>query len=240
MSRLDAIFFDIDDTLFPTSEFARRARWNAVKAMVAAGLERPEQQVYEELSEVISEFTSNYGQHFEQLMKRLGPDPTRGINPALVIAAGVVAYHDTKFNEMAPFEDVIPLLEQLQGVDILVGIITHGWTGKQAEKLVRLGLVPHLNGEAIYISEQVGISKPNTKLYVHALEKHKLDPKRTMYVGDNPLHDIAPARSLGMPTAWSSRAARRTPEELGIEFDHKVNNFEQLKVVLNQYYEVGL
>ena len=42
MALLDAVFFDIDDTLFPTTEFAQRARWNAVKAMVAAGLELPE------------------------------------------------------------------------------------------------------------------------------------------------------------------------------------------------------
>ena len=79
MSRLDAVFFDIDDTLFPTSEFAKRARWNAVKAMVAAGLNASEKDVYAELSEVISEFTSNYGQHFDHLMKRLGP--TRRAEP---------------------------------------------------------------------------------------------------------------------------------------------------------------
>mgnify|MGYP002629983103 CR=1 FL=1 len=238
MSGLDAIFFDIDDTLFPTSEFAKRARWNAVKAMVAAGLNASENTVYAELSEVISEFTSNYGRHFDHLMKRLGPDPTRGTNLALVIAAGVVAYHDTKFQEIAPFDDVIPLLKDLQEQDLLVGIITHGWTDKQAEKLVRLGLVPYLDADAIYISEQVGISKPNPKLYLHALAKHKLDPKRVMYVGDNPLHDVAPARSLGMPTAWASRAARKSPAELGVEIDHSITNFEQLRVVLRQHYDV--
>nr|XP_061806053.1 pyrimidine 5'-nucleotidase YjjG-like [Nerophis lumbriciformis] len=240
MSRLDAVFFDIDDTLFPTSEFAQRARWNAVKAMVAAGLNASEQDVYTELSEVISEFTSNYGQHFDHLMKRLGPDPTRGTNLALVIAAGVVAYHDTKFQEIDPFDDVIPLLKDLQQADLLVGIITHGWTGKQAEKLVRLGLIPYVDANAIYISEQVGISKPNTKLYLHALEKHNLEPERVMYVGDNPSHDVAPARSVGMPTAWSSRAARKSPAELGVEVDHSIANFEQLRVVLRQHYDVKI
>ena len=37
--RLDAVFFDIDDTLFSTSVFAETARRAAVEAMVAAGLQ---------------------------------------------------------------------------------------------------------------------------------------------------------------------------------------------------------
>ena len=40
MSReLKAILFDIDDTLFPSSEFAEKARRSAVEAMVDAGLD---------------------------------------------------------------------------------------------------------------------------------------------------------------------------------------------------------
>jgi putative hydrolase of the HAD superfamily len=238
MALLDAVFFDIDDTLFPTTEFAQRARWNAVKAMVAAGLERPEQEVYQELVEVISEFTSNYGNHYDHLLRRLGEDAVRDVNPALIVAAGVAAYHDTKFREIAPFDDVVPLLEDLKAADLKVGIITHGLTVKQAEKLLRLGLVPHLDADAIYISEQVGISKPNPKLYLHALEDQELDPERVLYVGDNPAHDIAPPKSLGMRTAWSSRAARTDIATTGIEPDHSISSFEQLRIVLRQHYKV--
>lgn len=240
MSRIDAVFFDIDDTLFPTTEFAQRARWNAVRAMISAGLDLPEEQVFKELSEVISEFTSNYGNHYGHLLKRLGAEAIRDVNPAIVIASGVVAYHDTKFREIAPFDDVTPLLKDLRAADVTVGIITHGWTVKQAEKLLRLGLLAHLDKDAIYISEQVGISKPNPKLYTHALEAHKLDPERTMYVGDNPTHDIAPCRALGMRTAWSSRAARTKLSDTDIEADHSIDNFEQLRIVLRQHYEVPI
>ena len=240
MPRLDAIFFDIDDTLFPTTEFAQRARWNAVKAMIRAGLEVKEEVVFKELSEVISEFTSNYGNHYDHLLKRLGPDARRNVNPALIVAAGVAAYHDTKFREIAPFEDVIPLLRDLRKADVIVGIITHGLTGKQAEKLLRLNLVPEIDKDAIYISEQVGISKPNPKLYAHALETQKLEPGRTMYVGDSPTHDIAPAHSIGMFTAWSSRAARATLADTGVEADHTIANFDQLRIVLRQHYGVAV
>lgn len=238
MAKLDAVFFDIDDTLFPTTEFARRARQNAVRAMIEAGLDLPESLVWAELEEVIAEFSSNYEHHFDHLLKRLRRPHLERLNRALVVAAGVAAYHDTKFREIAPFDDVPPLLEDLKQSGVIVGIITHGWTVKQAEKLLRLRLLPLLTGEAIFISEQVGISKPNPKLYSTALAALTLAPSRVMYVGDNPIHDIAPPRSLGMVATWSSRAAKRTLVSTGVEADHEVADFEELRAILRETYEL--
>lgn len=240
MALLDAVFFDIDDTLFPTTEFAQRARWNAVKAMVAAGLERPEQEVYQELVEVISEFTSNYGNHYDHLLRRLGEDAVRDVNPALIVAAGVAAYHDTKFRELKPFPDVVPLLSSLKQAGLRRGIVTHGWTLKQAEKLVRLKLNEHLDQDAVFISDQIGISKPNPKLYQTALSDLRLDARRVMFVGDSPTHDIAPPAKLGMVTVWSRRAAKVDLAGTGIEADHVVDDFEQLAEILRERYEVDL
>src|SRR5947207_15864374 len=96
MANLDAIFFDIDDTLFSTSGFAERARAASVDAMVKVGLQLEPQVLMQELSEVVSEFTSNYDHHFDQLLRRIPKRHWKGVNPAVIIAAGVVAYHDTK------------------------------------------------------------------------------------------------------------------------------------------------
>ena len=64
---LDAVLFDIDDTLFSTSEFAEVARRNAIRAMGRAGLNVPPEAALRELKEVVSEFSSNYVKrmHFE-------------------------------------------------------------------------------------------------------------------------------------------------------------------------------
>jgi len=240
VTALDAIFFDLDDTLFPTTAFTRRARRNAVKAMVEAGLDLPEEEVYRELQEVIVEFTSNYTNHYDQLLKRLRSSVRKDVNQAVIVAAGVTAYHDTKFLEIAPYEDAPSLLADLKAAGLLVGIITHGWTVKQAEKLQRLGLIPHLDPRAIFISEQLGISKPNPKLYSTALHTLGLEASRTMYVGDNPGHDIAPPRSLGMIACWASRGAKHTPEETGVEADYEVKNFRELRKILRTSYGVDV
>ena len=73
MTRLRAVLFDIDDTLFSTTHFARVARRNAIRAMIRAGLDVPEDEALRELEEVISEFSSNYEHHYDQLLKRLRP-----------------------------------------------------------------------------------------------------------------------------------------------------------------------
>jgi putative hydrolase of the HAD superfamily len=238
MTALRAILFDIDDTLYSTTEFARRARRNAVEAMIERGLKMDAEVVLKELDEVIAEFGSNYAHHYEKLLQRLLPESLEGLNPSLVVSAGIVSYHDTKFKELRPFEDVLPLLTDLKTAGVRLGVVTHGWTVKQAEKLVRLRLLPFFEPLAVIISEQVGISKPNPKIYAKALRNLDLPADEVMYVGDNPTHDIAPPQSLGMPTVWVKRAAKHTLEGTDIQPDHVVEDFTGLRTVLREVYSI--
>ena len=240
MPELRTVLFDVDDTLFSTTAFANRARRNAVRAMIAAGLDVPEDEAVHELSEVLAEFSSNYEHHYDRLLQRLGEDKFAGKNPALIVAAGVVAYHDTKFRELEPFEDVRPLLESLRGAGIQTGVVTHGWTTKQSEKLVRLGLVPFLDPAAVFISDQIGISKPNPKLYAKALEGLGREPGEVMYVGDSPLHDVAPPQSIGMLAVWARRAAKYDLEGTDIVPDHVIDDFEALRTILREEYGIAV
>ena len=240
MPQLKAILFDIDDTLFSTTEFARKARHNAVRAMVQAGLDVPEATVERELEEVLAEFSSNYEHHFDKLLMRLRPPSLARVNPALIVAAGVAAYHDTKFRELVPFEDVLPFLGALRKAGLRLGVITHGWTVKQAEKLVRLNLVPFLEPSAVFISDQIGISKPNPKLYLTAARDLGLQPGEIMYVGDSPEHDIEPPRSIGMVTVWARRAAKHEVRPGGVQPHHSIASFDELRRILRDHYELDL
>ncbi len=238
MAGLDAIFFDIDDTLCATTSFAQRARHNAVRAMIAAGLRAPEELVYRELEDVIAEFSSNYEHHFDKLLVRLDRAALEHLNPALVVAAGVAAYHDTKFRELRPFPGVIELFRDLRAARVRLGVITHGWTVKQAEKLVRLELVPYLDPEAIFISDQVGINKPNPKLYQTALARVGVRPERAMYVGDSPRNDIEPPKQLGMLTCWARLVER--PLDLSPAPTHAIRSFAELRELLREHYGLAL
>lgn len=230
--RLKAIFFDIDDTLFSTSEFARRARRNSLQAMVQAGLRMDVEALEDELTEIIAEFSSNYDQHFDKLLLRLPRKHFRGVNPAIIVAAGVVAYHQTKFVELKPYQDVPEVLERLSRMpDLILGVITHGLAVKQSEKLIRLGLLPYLDPHAIFISEQIGISKPNPKLYQRALSDLNLKPGEAMYIGDRPTHDIDPPNRTGMITVRNRRGGHH--DEVGeTKPDFEIETFHELEKIV--------
>ena len=135
---LKAIFFDIDDTLFSTTDFAARARRAAVDAMRKRGLRMPTAYLVRELGEVISEFSSNYDHHFDKLLVRLPQRAYNGVNPAILVASAVAAYHDAKHDHLKPFPEVKSVLKRLGKTDLIRGVITAGLLIKQAEKLLRL------------------------------------------------------------------------------------------------------
>ena len=156
--RLRAIFFDIDDTLFSTSTFAERARENSVDAMLAMGIRCEREVVLRELAETVQEFSSNYVHHYDKLLARLPLEATIGLNVPLVVAAGVVAYHETKFRELCAYDDVTEVLRILSRTNLVLGVISNGITLKQMEKLIRLQVYEYINPSAIFISDSVSIS----------------------------------------------------------------------------------
>lgn len=56
--------------------------------------------------------------------------------------------------------------------------------------------------QLIILSEEVGLSKPNTAIFTLALQKANISADRVVYVGDRYDNDILPAKSLGM---WTVR-----------------------------------
>ncbi len=231
---LQAIFFDIDDTLFSTSAFAARARGNAIDAMIELGLRTPREKLLREFHEVIAEFSSNYEHHFERLLARLPQEDLFGVNEALVVAGGVVAYHETKFRELAAHDDVTEVLQILSRRGLILGIISSGLTLKQMEKLIRLRVTGYIDHSAILISEEAGINKPNPKLFLRACAKARVDPQHSMYVGDHPLNDVDAAKAAGMTTVWNRRDGRHL-ESMGRTVpDHVIHNFWDLLEIVDR------
>ncbi|MGE4619891.1 MAG: TIGR02253 family HAD-type hydrolase [Planctomycetota bacterium] len=235
MNEIRAVFFDIDGTLFSTADFAARARAASVDAMIEAGLAVSRHDLLEELTEVVREFSSNYERHFDKLLLRLPRRTLKGLNPALIIAAGIVAYHDTKTRLLEPFEDASEVLRRLGTTELLLGIITEGLEVKQAEKLIRLRLLEHFEQRAIFISHQVGISKPNPKLYQRACIDLNLRPSECVYVGDNPKMDIDPANEIGMVTVLVQREDRFRDLQGETSPDHVIHNFWDLSEILRDH-----
>ncbi|HEY0251216.1 MAG TPA: HAD family hydrolase [Kofleriaceae bacterium] len=75
----------------------------------------------------------------------------------------------------------------------------------QREKLVRAGVADLV--EHVIISSELGIAKPALGIFEHALAWAETSAARCLFIGDDPVNDIAPAATLGMATAWRIRGS---------------------------------
>ncbi len=236
---LKAVFFDVDDTLYSTTAFAAKARRRAMEAMVAlGGLRVTADRLVDELGEVIAEFGPNYASHYDRLLRRFPVEDLGGHSRAFLVAAGVAAYHDIKAEEFEAFPGVVEGLRALrERTPLLLGVITEGLEVKQAEKIHRLGVYPYLDPRAVFISDTIGISKPNPKLWQRACSDAGVSPGEAAYVGDNPANDILPARKVGMRTVrMRSPGGKYAGVESAVPPDHEVTDFAGLLRVLRERY----
>jgi putative hydrolase of the HAD superfamily len=187
---IKAVIFDLDDTLYDTTLQVDKARENAVKAMVAAGLQTEEEKAAAALAEVVSKKGSNYENHYDDLLNALGCE-----NNPKIIAAGVVAYHEAKKTYLVPYPGTIPTLLKLREKGLRIGIVTDGRPVKQWEKLIRLGLADFF--DAVVVSDGHE-QKPSPKPFLKAASELGVRPSECVIVGDRLDRDISGGKKAGM------------------------------------------
>lgn len=131
-----------------------------------------------------------------------------------------------------PLAGAVNLLSSLQG-QAKLGIITNGFTELQQIRLERTGLRNHF--EILVISEEVGIAKPDRRIFDHALALMG-NPARenVLMVGDNPDSDILGGLNAGLHTCWLNAENKPTP--LGITPHHQVTSLAELEQWLAPAY----
>jgi len=186
---IKAVLFDIDNVLYNSGHQVEMARRSAVEAMVNAGLGMSIEEGFEKLEEIVKRYGSNFNKHYDMLVGNR-KDKNR------IIAAGIVAYHNTKRVYLKPYEDTASTVMKLKMLGYRVGVITDGLSVKQWEKLIRLGLEDIF--DCVVVSEDVGVEKPDLKIFLKACEELGVKPKECVYVGDRLDTDMTGSNGVGM------------------------------------------
>ncbi|VVC04123.1 Glyceraldehyde 3-phosphate phosphatase [Candidatus Bilamarchaeum dharawalense] len=185
---LKFVLFDIDDTLFPSTEFSTLARKNALNAMISMGLDTNYQSLNSRLTKIIEKKGSNYEGHFNELCRQL-----KVSEPERFIAAAIAAYHDTK-TAIQPFSTVPLTLLHLKESGFKIYVATSGNSIKQWDKLIRLRLALYFDG--VFVTEK----EKDQMFYKRILVKLKAKPEECIIIGDREDADILPAKSVGIRT----------------------------------------
>lgn len=103
------------------------------------------------------------------------------------------------------YDDVVPLLDELDARGVPYGAVSNNVHDYQRVKLDRAGL------ERIRVLvgiDTVGVAKPDPQIYLEGARLIGTAPARTLYVGDNRLIDAVGARSAGLVGVWLDRAGK--------------------------------
>ena len=109
------------------------------------------------------------------------------------------------------FEWSRPVLERLRGRGYRLGVITN-WDPSARPILEREGLAPLL--EKIVVSSEVGVQKPDERIFRLALEGTGVRGEECLYVGDNYYDDALGSRKVGMRAVILNPCGRTGVEEL--------------------------
>lgn len=179
----EAWIFDLDNTLYPAAIDLFAQIDVRMRSYIAAylGLDLDAAFVLQK------QYFRDYGTSLRGLMDRHGMDPRPFLQHV----------HDIDLSILDPADGLDAALTALPGRKL---IFTNAST-RHAERVIdRLGIARHF--EAIFDIVAADFRpKPEPGIYALLIERHGLDPARSVMVEDM-ARNLAPARALGMTTVW--------------------------------------
>ncbi|MCH7881221.1 MAG: HAD family hydrolase [Proteobacteria bacterium] len=227
MKHISVIAFDLDDTLWPCMPVIKHAE---------ATLYRWLEQHYPRISADFSaEDLIGLRQQFMKREQRFSIDLSlmrcellkylaveTGYDPEPLSRDGFEVFYQAR-QQVIFFDDVIPCLERLSR-KFKLGSISNG---NACVEKVGLG---HLIEHAVSASE-IKVAKPDSLIYQSLVERFSAEAHQVLYVGDDPLFDVAGSLEAGLQAIWINRENKPWPEHLTAP-RHQISDLYELELLL--------
>ena len=179
---VEAVCFDLDDTLFDFEQYVRAGLLEAADRVLA----RTGRRFHDEILELYFEEGVTEGT-FDRLVERHDL-------PAALVPDLVEAYHDHR-GPLEPYPEAEAVLARLRDRYPL-GLVTDGRNGRG--KLGRLGLEGYF--DAVVVTHDRDFAKPADEAFEAVAAGLGVEPTAAVYVGDHPELDVVGPKRLGMGT----------------------------------------
>lgn len=200
---IQSVLFDLDDTLIDRAAGFRRFCVDLYMSSAAMQRVSSEEEAVERIIGLDRSGLSDRHEMFIEVLS-IWPGTFRDVDQA------VEYYMETYplLLNLAP--ETKRLLGDLRSRGLPFGIVTNGGSEMQWAKVRASGAGGFT--DAVVVSGDLGIHKPDPRIFAQALSKIDSKADTTLFVGDNPEADIAGASGVGMQTAWM-RLGRQWPLE---------------------------
>lgn len=217
--KYDYILFDLDNTLLDFSQISKKALYDTFASH--------EIENKQENHETYHQINGLYWHYFEKQQinafeLRIGRFERffNEINVQRNAEEVSEAYINNLIKHSEWIEGAQALLENLYADKELV-LITNGLQSAQRGRIKKHGLTTYF--KHIFISEEMGVSKPHKEFYAQVHQALNLPNKESvLVVGDNPISDIKGGKQFGYRTCWYNYAQQK---KAPIQADYKVNSW---------------
>ncbi|GAC1300664.1 MAG: hypothetical protein NVSMB19_07560 [Vulcanimicrobiaceae bacterium] len=215
---LEAVIFDLDDTLHDDTATFHRAAHRvaddvarecgiAPGALLAAYVAQAE-RFWSALD------ATTLGTPLADMRARMWHAALEGCGIADRALAGRcgIAYNAYRRELLELWPGARELLAGLRAGGYKVALITNGFSETHRDKIAVLGLSDAF--DEIFIADEVGMVKPDARLFLLAAERLGVAPAACAMVGDRFDRDVRGGASVGMFTVWMNVRGEALPGDL--------------------------
>lgn len=133
-----------------------------------------------------------------------------------IIVAKRIASKEECFQHLN--QEIIPMLYSLKEKGVLIGLISNCFS-EEVDVIRRSVLYPYF--DAVYLSYEQRIQKPDTDIFKRCMDKLLVKANECIYVGDGGSFELETARKLGMnavQAAWYLQEGTTQQEENQISY----------------------
>ncbi|MEM1537442.1 MAG: HAD-IA family hydrolase [Candidatus Nezhaarchaeales archaeon] len=150
-----------------------------------------------------------------------------------VLDAALKAHFDVVLATRTLYDDTLPTLEGVKALNLKVGVVSNVSSDWAVNELVkRLNIARYL--DVVITSAKVGYRKPHPTIFLEALKALAVTPREAVFVGDDPVSDVAGAKRVGMIAVWLNRGGL---QKEAIEADYVISSLLQLLQLLKRLNE---
>jgi putative hydrolase of the HAD superfamily len=212
---LAAVLFDLDDTLHDDT-LAYRSAAQHVARDVAAEREVDAETLLAAYIGLAESFWKNLSSaQFGKPLAGVRATMWAGALGAVGLADDALAqrcssaYNGYRKGYLQLWPGALELLQNLRAAGHKLGLITNGFAETHREKIALLKLEDAF--DEIFIADEIGLLKPDPRLFTLACERLGIAPGASAMVGDRYERDIRGAHALGMFTVWVNVRDERVP-----------------------------
>lgn len=231
----DAVLFDLDDTLVDFSLCEQAALRAGLRSIAHAF------DVDGAWAELYAAFVPHSRHHWQEGTRTGVPwieIPPRAFEGFLAAQgqdasqaeAAARAYSEHFADNAFPHDGAIAAIRRLEGQKP-IGLISNGIGILQRGRLRSLGL--ERSFDPLLISEEIGIRKPDRRIFEMAIARFELARDRILFVGDSITDDLVGSKDAGLRFChYAAKGAASYPP--GYEPDHVVADFGGLMDLLGE------